>query len=404
MLKPKIALIPSAQGNRFYSVLPMNGDGDFDYTRLANATRTNEQGFLENCGVDESRLNYNVLDGVVSGCPSYLLEPKSENLLIYSQDFTQSQWDKVANSQITSNSIISPYGILNGSKLQKGTSVLSLRRRYVITTGKTYTFSIYAKKGTSDKLILDIADEPSETFTLYDYWRRIEITRDVVKTNDWVDISFDSDSIQGDSVYIFGAQLETDNDAYEGNYATSYIPTESVSVIRKQETAIDSGNSDIINSQKGMIFGQIKCLFNDGRKKTIALSDGSANNDNIIAIKSERDIIKILVKVDGVEQVLKGIDIFDITNLSKVVLTYSKNDCNLWIDGFRVWRDAQADVPEPKTLNTFGFKDGLGYERYFGEVKELLYYDDTLSFNQVEFMSSWQSYKQMAIDKEYINI
>ena len=31
MAKPKLALIPSAQGDKFYSVLPSSGVGDFDF-------------------------------------------------------------------------------------------------------------------------------------------------------------------------------------------------------------------------------------------------------------------------------------------------------------------------------------------------------------------------------------
>ena len=31
MAKPKLALIPAAQGSKFYSVLPSSGVGDFDF-------------------------------------------------------------------------------------------------------------------------------------------------------------------------------------------------------------------------------------------------------------------------------------------------------------------------------------------------------------------------------------
>ena len=38
MAKPNLALIPAAQGTKFYSVLPSDGVGDFDFTRASAAT------------------------------------------------------------------------------------------------------------------------------------------------------------------------------------------------------------------------------------------------------------------------------------------------------------------------------------------------------------------------------
>ena len=41
MAKPKLALIPAAQGSDLYSVLPSSGVGDFDFSRSGTATRIN---------------------------------------------------------------------------------------------------------------------------------------------------------------------------------------------------------------------------------------------------------------------------------------------------------------------------------------------------------------------------
>ena len=47
MAKPKLALIPAAQGSKLFSVLPSSGVGDFDFTRSGKATRINSQGLIE---------------------------------------------------------------------------------------------------------------------------------------------------------------------------------------------------------------------------------------------------------------------------------------------------------------------------------------------------------------------
>ena len=63
MAKPKLALIPAAQGTSLYSVLPSSGVGDFDFTRDTIATRINSQGLIETVASGVSRLNYPMIDG-----------------------------------------------------------------------------------------------------------------------------------------------------------------------------------------------------------------------------------------------------------------------------------------------------------------------------------------------------
>ena len=44
MTTPKLALIPSAyKASKVYSPLPINGDGDFTFTRNTEATRVNKE-------------------------------------------------------------------------------------------------------------------------------------------------------------------------------------------------------------------------------------------------------------------------------------------------------------------------------------------------------------------------
>jgi hypothetical protein len=70
-----------------YSVLPSDGTGDFDFTRSGDATRINKEGLIETVGNNVPRLNYPLIDGVVSGCPSLLLEPKELIYCLFSNDF-----------------------------------------------------------------------------------------------------------------------------------------------------------------------------------------------------------------------------------------------------------------------------------------------------------------------------
>lgn len=81
-----------------------------------------------------------------------------ENLLTYSNDFTQSVWDKT-NTIITANSVIGPDGVTqNGSTLSEGT--VNSTHKIVQSAGRTgmLTFSCYAKAATRNWLRLTVGD------------------------------------------------------------------------------------------------------------------------------------------------------------------------------------------------------------------------------------------------------
>ena len=118
MAKPKLALIPAAQGSKLFSVLPSSGVGDFDFTRSGSATRINSQGLIETVGNGVSRLNYPMIDGKVVGCPHHILEPARTNLVTYSENFAGSGWNNFASINPIPNSTISQQGILNASTLK----------------------------------------------------------------------------------------------------------------------------------------------------------------------------------------------------------------------------------------------------------------------------------------------
>jgi hypothetical protein len=89
---PSLALIPSGyKASKVYSVLPTDGTGDFTFTRSGNATRVNSEGLIELVSTNVPRLNYPLIDGVVQGCPSLLLEPQRINLVQYSEDFSNAE-------------------------------------------------------------------------------------------------------------------------------------------------------------------------------------------------------------------------------------------------------------------------------------------------------------------------
>ncbi len=147
MAKPKLALIPAAQGSKLFSVLPSSGVGDFDFSRSGKATRINSQGLIEEVANGVSRLNYPMIDGKVVGCPHHILEPARTNSLTYSEEFSNAAWSK-QDVTISSNSAISPDGSLNSDLLQEtsANSIHYCREVLTVTSGVEFTVSFFAKK------------------------------------------------------------------------------------------------------------------------------------------------------------------------------------------------------------------------------------------------------------------
>ena len=256
MAKPKLALIPAAQGSKLFSVLPSSGVGDFTFTRSGSATRINSQGLIETVGNGVSRLNYPLIDGKVVGCPSHLLEPNRSNSIPYSESFLGS----TGQGNLTDSDAVSPDGSINGFKVSEVSTNSYQSRIYTNISyvgGTTYTLYVFAKASTNDRFVL-FGQTTSQPIVGYDLTNGTILTESNV-TNSFIDnygngwyrcgFTYTSVSTQvsqyginlikngttntyiyngntNQNILFYGASLEV------GSYPTSYIPTNGSTVTR----------------------------------------------------------------------------------------------------------------------------------------------------------------------------
>jgi hypothetical protein len=427
MAKPKLALIPSTVGGSVYSVLPSNGDGDFNFTRTSAATRINAQGLIETVAVGDNRLNYPLLDGTVQTCPHLLLEGQRTNLLTYSEDFSNAYWTKTGSSVVSG--FTSPDGTANAFKLVEDTSTVhSIYKLSVASPSQSkQSFSIFVKDSGDGRFVRITTNdgvngwnyyfnpitgqEVSSTFatskiiSLPNGWYRIELMADganyvtfgsvpfiVYLSDNGTSSTYTGDGTSG--VYIFGAQVE------EASYPTSYIVSNSGSATtRLAEVCDGSGNASTFNDSEGVLFAQIGALADDLTQRHIAISDGSTINAVRIHYHTTSNSIRGQIRAGGsVEASLTHI-VPDIKDFHKVAISYKENDVKLYVDGVLLLTDTSASMPTG--LDELAFDNGDSLHPFYGKTKQIQYFDSALTDSELETLTSWMSFSDMAIDLNY---
>ena len=413
---PSLALIPSGyKASKVYSVLPTDGSGDFTFTRSGNATRVNSEGLIELVTTNVPRLNYPLIDGVVNGCPSLLLEPSRTNLVTFSEQFDNAGWTKQGLT-ITANSAVSPDGYTNADLLDDGTSASTQHWFFQGTTlanSTTYTLSLYAKYVSRQNMIINIFNGASSQYVNYNIqngtivgstgdvtasitsvgngWYRLTYTRTMAASggsNHRIGLADDtgSETYTGSNkqTLIYGCQIEA------GTYATSYIPTTTTTATRSAETCNGAGDVNTFNDSEGVLFAEISALANDLTDRSLSLSSGYYNNRIEIRYNDSSNGIRVFGIVGGAFQFdsSSSLSLPNITNQSKLAFKYKENNFALWVNGFEIYSDLFGSIFSEGVLNEIKFSDAQGAEPFYGNIKQIQYFNTALTDLQLQQLTT----------------
>jgi len=337
-------------------------------------------GSIDNISVKENitatntpRLDYS------TGSEAFLLEPQSTNRITQSELFSDASW--TANTDvIIDKGYVAPDGTNNATKVSENggnpkvalflsvntPSTKSIYARTVSGTG-----AVYLGEGSINGVLSNVTEQ----------WQRFEISNNL---DNFYGVDFRGASTLTE-VIIWGAQVE------QQSYATSYIPTSGASATRNQELCNNA--TPVINSEEGTLYVDINALANDGTYREISLNDGTTNNVVEIRYTNITNQLQFVVRNGGSVVVSRKITLTSALDFNKIAFSYKSNNYKMYVNGIEVGNDTSGLTPSG--LNALSFDWGAS-NPFFGNTKGLKYYPKALADVQLQDLTSWGSFAEMA--------
>lgn len=400
-------------------------DSRITFTRSgATATAVNSSGYVALVAADTPRFDYNPVTLI---CKGLLIEESRTNLFTYSEDFTG--WT-FSQASVVSSAITSPANDLTTTKLLENTATAQhlVRKSISVTSGTSYTVSIYAQKAERDWLYIvggGNAGAPSAYFDLTNGvvgtvgsgtaatisdagngFYRCTISKAATVTgsalfsfapatsNGGASYAGNDPSTDPTGIYIWGAQLEA------GAFATSYIPTTTTALTRNADVATMTGTnfSDWFNASEGTFAvtawpaplpdlgvsttGTLLCAASLGNSLTAQISllfrteASSRVNRGAMYVRDATGAVPIETAAN---------ETYPNNTYTTGVSALKSNDWAFAANGSAVATSALYTLPAVAQMNIGTNYNGAGFLN--GWVKEILYYPQRLTNAEVQAFS-----------------
>lgn len=322
------------------------------------ATRVNRNRLIETVAANQPRFDY---DPVTGECKGLLIEESRQNLLTYSNDFSNAAW---INSTLffSYNNVTGLDGITSASTFTANStsSLNELYQNFICTASTTYTFSFYVKLGTLPASSYKIA--------VYNNTGASFIASDVVPTqtlssNSWTRVSYTFTTPAGcvsarvypyrnavfvqnnGTFYLWGTQVE------QGAFSTSYIPTSGSTVTRSADLAEMTGTnfSSWYNPDEGTLFANALSTTNSTLPTGIAAlnnSGDSTNNRVDLRYYQSGNSQVVFNGVNSGGSQLSLISGFSLTN-PKFIVSYASQNVNFAVNALLISSMSSAFIPSP---------------------------------------------------------
>ena len=403
-------------------------DSRITFIRGGIGTRVNKNGLIETLSANQPRFDYDPISGE---CKGLLIEESRTNMLTYSIP-SSGTWSSI-NTDITSNSIISPDGTQNASLVKGSTTALSTK--YInlnssITSGQTYTQTFFVKAGTTNYVQIAPSTGFSSNYANFELigngrignstvssafiqafpngWYRIGVTETATSTVSGRMLLSTASSLTSTrlpsiipySFYVWGAQLElgVPPSTFPASYASSYIPTSGSTVTRNPDLVSIEGTkfSSWYNQTEGTFLynGTLPFVTNDPTSRVMyGVSNGFSFSNSIYAIKPASSLaMSINVIGNNVNQSPLGGSLPNMTS-SKIKIASSVSPNNIYScgDGKAVVKTSRPSAFIPTvTKLTLGREpwNSSPQNTIIGCISKFTYYPKALSPAELQYLTS----------------
>ena len=132
--------------------------------------------------------------------------------------------------------------------------------------------------------------------------------------------------------------------------------------------------------------------------RLLTLNSGNINNIILLGIRDSGNLYCAITD-GGVNQFTHISDYSPINIPTKLLVKYKTNDISFWINGFKLATDTSATIPTG--LNQLDFNYGNGAYPFYGNTKQVQYYNSALTDSELEQLTSWTSFTDMAEGQLY---
>ena len=362
------------------SVLAYNDENDnfkplpFNFERASSATVVNKDGLIEQVGSGEPRIDYKD-----SAEGALLLEGQSTNLVEYSEDFSNSYWQKLSNATVSSQKVTSPDGTLNASQIVfDGTPSGRIENGLAgLTQGADYTVSVYARVSSGTQVV-NFGSVSDFEYTLTTEWQRLTSTQSENDTVGYPRLKCNDAT----TIEVWGFQLE------QQSYPTSYIPTNGSVATRLADECNQTNPDGIIGQTEGTVFLDSKMALQSISNYPLFSINNGGNSDRIRILSATGYRLRFIYQLGGgslAYSFYNPTDYSDLTSL-KIAFTYKSGDIKVYINGVLVDSSTNTfTISQKLTDIDIATSDGGYNQMFFNDVRV---YDTALTDSELQQLTS----------------
>jgi len=148
------------------------------------------------------------------------------------------------------------------------------------------------------------------------------------------------------------------------------------------------------------LFAEISALVNDGSIRYLQIHN-SQNTSQRLFLRYDNAGNRIKVSyINGSAIYTATYNDFNITDYNKISFKWSNSNFNLYVNGFKVDEQLSGSTGNV-SLDSLGFSQFTGSFPFYGNTKQIQYFDSALNDSDLEKLTSWTSFTAMANAQTY---